>query len=414
MRNSHLHATLRAFIEEAADRLAGDTARGAEMPFEVVEERVARRPVLYCYRPLVGAFVRERFESLTGLATYAPALSSLQRLSGLEGYLSARGEAPVGEGIAEVALRVFVAAALGETETFELLPERVKVAYNELETAVYEGRVLATVVAPVLGLQLESDEVQLGDGLSLVRGETMEDAPPEAVWGFARDAERPAVLAVHRAEHQDARAERAAAGLRIRLRRLLTALRLFDGAPLALGPVAFARCDEGPWRMAQLDLGSGVVPGTLLIRAEHEDELRGFTSLVTRRTPRGGEVAWALRRFELALEHAEPADALTDHLLALRALLEPEGPRSGFLGQRLAAICALEPDRAVLAERVARACALERTVLAGLAHSPGELSLIVEELARHGRALLRDVLCGHLDTDLCTLADRLLEEAVAA
>lgn len=416
MRNGQLFATLCAFAEEAAERLAGETAGGAEMPFELVEERAARRPILYCYRPLVGDFVRDRFDGLSGLATYAPALRALKRLNGLEGYLTTRGETAAGAGTAEAALRVFLAAAVGETDTFEILPQRLRAAYVELESAAYDGRMVSTVVAPVLGLSLESEEVVLGDGFSLARGEVMEGAPPEAVWGLAREAERPAVLAVHRAEDQPhGGAARAAAGARIRLRRLLTALRLFDGAPLALGPVAFARCDEGPWRMAGLGLlGAAEAPGSLLVRADQEDELRAFISLVTRRTPRGGELAWALRRFELALEQAEPADALSDHLLALRALLEPEGPRSGRLPQRLAAICALERDRPALAEWAAAACALERSVVAGLAHSPGELSLIVEELARHCRALLRDVLCGHLDHDLCGVADRLLAEAVAA
>jgi hypothetical protein len=39
---------------------------------------------------------------------------------------------------------------------------------------------------------------------------------------------------------------------------------------------------------------------------------------------------------------------------------------------------------------------------------------LVAELAEHLRALLRDVLCGHLDSDLCEVADHLLAEAAAA
>jgi hypothetical protein len=37
----------------------------------------------------------------------------------------------------------------------------------------------------------------------------------------------------------------------------------------------------------------------------------------------------------------------------------------------------------------------------------------VEELAEHLRAILRDALCGHLDADLCAVADELLAEAAA-
>ena len=40
--------------------------------------------------------------------------------------------------------------------------------------------------------------------------------------------------------------------------------------------------------------------------------------------------------------------------------------------------------------------------------------MLVDELADHLRAILRDALCGHLDTDLCAVADELLSEAAQA
>jgi hypothetical protein len=85
MRNGSLHSTLRAFAEDAAAQLAFDTNNGAEVPFELVEERRARRPTLYCYRPLTGAFIADRFAMLTALETYAPARHALERLDGLDG-----------------------------------------------------------------------------------------------------------------------------------------------------------------------------------------------------------------------------------------------------------------------------------------------------------------------------------------
>jgi hypothetical protein len=134
--------------------------------------------------------------------------------------------------------------------------------------------------------------------------------------------------------------------------------------------------------------------------------------------PGGGELAWALARFEMGCERLAPFEALTDYLLALRALLEPEGPGSGRLAGRLAAICAQPAERAALAERVAHGISLERAVIAGLA--PGDtdpahpVDALVDELSEHLRALLRDVLCGHLDSDLRTVADRILAEAATA
>ena len=128
--------------------------------------------------------------------------------------------------------------------------------------------------------------------------------------------------------------------------------------------------------------------------------------------PRSGEVAWALTRFEMGCERLAPFEALTDYLLALRALLEPEGPASGRLSGRLAAICAPPEDRAAVAERTAHAISLERAVIGGLAPAHPGVDTLVDELAEHLRALLRDVLCGHLDSDLCSVADDLLAQTV--
>jgi hypothetical protein len=44
---------------------------------------------------------------------------------------------------------------------------------------------------------------------------------------------------------------------------------------------------------------------------------------------------------------------------------------------------------------------------------PG-VDALVDELAEHLRALLRDVICGHLDPDLRSVADELLAEAAGA
>jgi hypothetical protein len=120
----------------------------------------------------------------------------------------------------------------------------------------------------------------------------------------------------------------------------------------------------------------------------------------------------------MGCERLAPLEALTDYLLALRALLEPEGPASGRLAQRLAVICARPEDRAALAQRIARGVALERAVIAGLPDADrsgaARPDALVGELAEHLRAILRDALCGHLSTDLVAVADELLAESAAA
>jgi hypothetical protein len=262
-----------------------------------------------------------------------------------------------------------------------------------------------------LGIALDHDtsELPLGEGLSLFRGDKFADAPPEAVWG---DGDEPNVLiALTVAQERSARSPVSAA--RARFRRVLTALRLFERGGYALGPVAWTRTDSGPWR--PVALGSSGRPRLVtLIPAEQEDELRAFCNLIARRTPAGGEFAWALARFEMGCERLAPFEALTDYLLALRALLEPEGPASGRLAQRLAVICARPEERAALAERTAHAISLERAVIAGLAPAEPGADALVGELAEHLRALLRDALCGHLDMNLRAVADRLLAEAATA
>jgi len=411
--NTSLHATLEAFAADAAGQLAAETASGAEIPFEVVEEPGARAS-LYCYRPLTGAFIRDRLAMLAALPTYAPAARALASLEGVDAYLRQRGEARIpgdGRERADAALRAFLSYVFAERSEFGFDPTRFERAYAELERALYEGRCVATVIAPLLGIALESStkELALGDGLSLMRGDAVADAPAEAIWG---NGEEPNVLAVLTVAH-DRTARSPVSAARGRFRRVLTALRLFERGGYALGPIGWARTDSGAWRTVALG-SSGRPRFVTFISAEHEDELRAFCSLIARRAPTSGEVAWALARFEMGCERLAPFESLTDYLLALRALLEPEGAGSGRLAQRLAAICAKPEDRAHLAERTAHAISLERAVIAGLAPAEPGVDALVDELAEHLRALLRDVICGHLDPDLRTVADELLAEAASA
>ena len=73
---------------------------------------------------------------------------------------------------------------------------------------------------------------------------------------------------------------------------------------------------------------------------------------------------------------------------------------------RLAAICAAPEDRDALARRLRDTVALERAAVTGRLDTG--LEDHVEELGSNLRAILRDVLCGHLDPALRTLADGIL------
>jgi hypothetical protein len=414
MRHRPLHVALSAFADDCAWQLSEDTADGAEVPFEIVESRGARRDTpLYCYRPLTDTFIRDRVGVLERLPSYPAAARALEALDGVGDYLRAQAEPRVPvepRERADLALCVFISRIFSDATEFVITPERFDRAYRELEDALLDGHAEAVVVAPLLGLRLVSAEVPLGQGLSLIRGEHLPDAPAEAVWPGATDA--PCVLACLTLTN-DPGAPAPLTEAAVRFRRVLTALRLYDPVRVAFGPVVWERTGAGPWSIG--DIGTGGRPnGVITIAEEAEDELRAFCNLVARRTPRAGELAWALRRFELGCERSSAFEALTDHLLGLRALLEPEGPQSGRLAGRVAALCATSEQRLAVTERVAHAVSLERAIVAGLAPMDGGVEKLLAEIAGHLRALLRDVLCGHLDSDLRSVADQLLAESSAA
>lgn len=422
MRNPTLRTLLRTFADEAAGCLGEQTAAGVEVPFEVSEQgdaglwglRSGRTP-LYCYRPLTGAFIAESRATLTASAGYAPAVRELESLDGLDSYLEARGRpAPAagGRARAEDALVAFLAVVFGETTTFTVAEERFGRAYAELEAHVYAGRMHVTVLVPLLGVSLESDELDLGDGLVLNRADAFDGAPPEA-FGSADGGEAEAVTFAVYSYDSERAAGSPVATARARLRRALSALRLFEAGSTALAPVGWTRSGDGPWRLVPMS-AMGRPDGQWQLTAPRERELRAFVELVARRTPHGGELAWALARFEMGLERTSALDALTDHLLALRALLEPEGPASGKLGQRLAVLCAPPEEQGDLALRIAEAVALERSATSGLAQAGPGSDAVVDEIAACARALLRDVICGHLEPDLCGLADEMLAESASA
>jgi hypothetical protein len=150
--------------------------------------------------------------------------------------------------------------------------------------------------------------------------------------------------------------------------------------------------------------------GDCLLGAEDEDPLRAFCALVARRTPRAGELAWALRRFELGCERAFAVEALTDWLLAGRALLaDPETAGYEGMTERLAVICATPDERPALERRIDEAIRLERSAIAGHVRPDPEVEDLIADLGGNLRAVLRDVLCGHLDPQLRRVADELLD-----
>ena len=409
MRNRRLHDALRDFALEAAALLTNDLRHGAEIPFDVVEEP-GSGSILYRYQPLTSEFVSERWARLRELPAYATAAAALG--CGAEAYLRMQsgGSSPD----AEAGLCAMLERLYEDATSFEFPEERFDRVYAEVERALFENTIRTALIAPLHGAEIENDRVDLGDGLFLIAGDKL-DAPPGAVWSDATgQIERggpPNVLCVLRrdiAADEDLPVSEA----RIRFRKLLTALRLFKPGAVALGPVGWGRVDEGAWQPIPIGLSGPGRGAPWVLAADEQPELVELVDLVTSARP-GGRIAWALSRFEMGSERPVDMEALSDYLLALRSLLDAtDDAGSAALTTRVAALCAEEGERKPMQRRLELAFALEHRVMAGVTHldedGPDTTRSIVLELEQHVRALLRDMLCGYLSSDLKSVADDLL------
>ena len=414
MHSRQLEPALSAFITTVAEHLCAETAAGAEVPFELGARAVrgSTSTPLYCYRALTREFIAEREAAIRRLPGYAETAKLLDGFDGVDRYLANAGADLVrvkGRERGRAALSALIEEVFDEQSDFEVRPERLSGALRRLHDAASAQVGETALVATLHGLAIASAELPLAQGLTIARRDAIAGLPDTANAASTPREAGEHLLVLHRMQEEDVHA--AIRRGRAVLRDLLTALRLFGDGRIALGGIAWARVGGGAWTPLPLSVG-GRPRGTLAVGVEQEDELRAFCNLISRRAPHCNELAWALERFQLGCERENPLQGLSDHLLALRALLEPEGYWSGTLPGRLAALCAMPPDRPALIERVTAAIELERATVEGTAAAGGAGKALVEEIAAHLKALLRDVICGHLAPDLAGFADELLARAL--
>ena len=411
MRNASLHAALRDFALEAAATLMHAAESGDELGYEVDEEP-GSGSVLYRYRALTAEYIGSHWQELAELPALDAAANELG--AGATTWLRSNGM-PGAE--AEPALRAMLERLYEDATSFDFPEERFDRIYGELERTLYDGSARITAVAPLRGARLETARVDLGSGVSLVRGSTS-SAPREAAWAHPQLAEggrsEPSVLVMIERE-TEAGHDLPVDWLRARIADVVRGLRLWAPGALAPSGSAWVRVDEGTWQHFDVEpTGPGRgEPWT----AGDEDaaELCEFLAAIGKaRVP--GRIAWALDRFEIACERPRDAEALSDYLLALKALLEADDEAGrASLSLRLAALCAEEPDRRAVQRRTEQAFALERFLVGGGSadayvdeigsDSP---ALLTAEIETCVRALLRDILCGYLDADLRRTADDIL------
>ncbi len=405
MRDPLLNEALRRLAAEAATRFTMLVAGGEQIPFDVDEQAGPDEAFFHSYVPLTARFVREREAELRSLPAFEPARNSVALAAVAAPYLEQRGEtvsADPGERAAHM-LTVFMAGLWDGCTEFSLDRDRLESALSVLDAEAGDVDEADIVVVPLVGLQMPLARLQLPHGMQLVRADSFE-APIEAMRseGMGRAAWEPQFLAI---AEQEEGVDSAAAALQ-QLEDLISVMRLFKAGGVGLGPHAFAPTGEGRWRRIATGAPAPRPDGYKLDEEETTQLVELAETLEARPDP-AGPLAWAVRRFELGCERPSPAEGLSDHLLALRSVLDGQGPVGASLPMRAAALIADgSTDRLGARERVEAVQELERAQMSGASvESATELAGWAEECVRR---ILREAALGELGADLNEAADETL------
>lgn len=403
MRDFLLNEAIKRLATEAASRLSSMVAMGEEIPFDVAAD-AGDDSAFYSYVPMTGRYVVEHSDELRALPSFAPAREAAVEAGVAAPYLEARGESvPADPGQrAELMLITFFSELWEGSGSFALDRERLEAALATLDAEARDADDADVLIAPIVGLRMSMPRLQLPRGVRIVRADSIE-APIEAMRseGMGRAAWEPQYLAV---AEQDP--EEGAETALLQLRELISVMRLFKGGGIGLGPYAFAPTGEGCWRRIATGVPATRPGGYRLSEGEAEELIEFGTALEARPDP-DNALTWAVGRFEMGCERPTALEGLSDHLLALRAVLEGHGPVGASLSLRAAALIADEEmDRIEAGERVEEVLELERAMMNGRpVERAVELATWIEEGVR---GLLRQAALGELGNDLSTVADETL------
>jgi hypothetical protein len=365
MRSTGLHDTLRRFCLGAFAAW-----HGTELPFAFEEHGTYGRPTLYEYRPLVRGFIEAHAGALRERDDVRQALEELRREPASRIYEDVYRSVLV-------PLLVRTAEGCGGFDWDDAAFER---AYEELEESLYGDGHSYGAVAPLIGVSIGANEIDLGDGLRVrhaVAGELSAMWPESAGLlprDFGREPDRLCLLELARPvelEVPDAPGELADA---------VTSLRLAMDAPVAAGPVLFERLDWRPYGIQPvLPIAATAPPGepTRLdpFRASVAAKVRPLLGLADEDASLGD----ALDRWELSLFQGEPfrGEQLRHALDA--ALGNGEGLYAASM--RAAALLGeTAEERAQLASRFREPTAdlVRRTLVSVLLH--GDRRVLLREL----------------------------------
>jgi hypothetical protein len=402
VRDFLLNETLRRLATEAATRLNAMVAEGEEIPFDVATDSAEDSP-FYSYVPQTGRYVAERAHVLHGLPSWSAAREAVVEAGVASTYLESRGEVvpPEPGARAERLLEVFFIELFEGGSGFTLDRELLEELVATLDAETRSADDAEVLIVPIVGLRMSMNRLQLPNGVRIVQADSIE-VPIEAMRseGMGRAAWEPQFLAV--AEQHSDGAEEALE----QLRELISVMRMFKVGGIGLAPFAFAPTGEDTWR--RITTGAPATrPGGYRLTEEEGGRLADFAALLEQRPDPDGALTWAVGRFEMGCERESAMEGLSDHLLALRAVLEGHGPVGASLPLRASALIADDNyDRIAARERMEEVLELERALMHGRTLDRAiELATWIEDGARR---LLRKAALGELGPDLSTIADETL------
>lgn len=402
MRDFLLNESLRRFATEAATRYNAMVAEGEEIPFDVATDTAEDSP-FYSYVPQTGRYVAERAGELQALPSWNAAREAVVEAGVASTYLEGRGEVvpPEPGARAERMLEVFTVELFKDGSGFALDRGKLEALVATLDAEARSADDADLLLVPIVGLRMSMNRLELPNGVRIVRADSIA-APVEAMRseGMGRAAWEPQFLAV--AEQGVGGAEAALD----QLRELVSVTRMFKIGGIGLGPFAFAPTGEDTWRRITTGAPS-TRPGGYRLSEEEGAELAEFAAMLEQRPDPDNALSWAVGRFEMGCERESAMEGLSDHLLALRAVLEGHGPVGASLPLRASALIADEAyDRIEARERIEEVLELERALMNGrMLDQAIELATWIEDGVRR---LLRKAALGELGNDLSTTADETL------
>jgi hypothetical protein len=410
VRDLHLRHTLTTLARDASAVFTDLVEAGQDIPYEIGEPGES---FAFCqYRPLTARFVRDNAAELRELESFREASETMRRseLAGL--YLEEAGITPPADSFerANLAVTYFLARLWDGCSDFELDADRFTSALEEIEECAEPEAGEVEAIVPLVGFRMDADRLDLA-GAAIVRADTV-DVPPEAARADApTGADWEPTFLISARVALDADGGLGGAGERVArtFDRIVSTLRLYKAGGVGLGPHGWVRVAGDRWRRISTGARRPRTGGYAL----GAEDFAGVTDLartINVHPKRLGRLRRPLLRFEAGLDRRGAIDALNDHLLGLRFMLEGEGPAGVGLPMRAAALAADSSERAEVKQVVEHAIALERELWSGEppqtdGRSPAEVALRVEDLLRR---ILRRGISGELGSDLRVAADETL------